>query len=171
MKSLSYLIRNCVAAHGHVVIKRLAAMGIRDHSSAPRLPRQNGHAGSLIGLIQTECLDLHRRVRRFPTCCESLPPMPSIHRTANTFPWTRIGLVIDRSSDLVSWLSTKPPSCATNTASRSIQQGHPAEEVESLVRWDEQHFARRDVLWQRTIGNVQSPQQPFSLPRRTARRQ
>ena len=36
---------------------RLAAMGIRDHPTAPRSPWQNGHAERLIGSIRRECLD------------------------------------------------------------------------------------------------------------------
>src|SRR6266404_3619736 len=32
-------------------------MGIRDQPTAPRLPRQNGHAKTLIGSIRRECLD------------------------------------------------------------------------------------------------------------------
>jgi transposase InsO family protein len=52
-----YLIRDRDASYGQVVAKRLAAMGIRDHSTAPRSPWQNGHAERLIGSICRECLD------------------------------------------------------------------------------------------------------------------
>jgi len=52
-----YLIRDRDAAYGHVVTRRLAAMGIRDRSTAPRSPWQNGHAERLIGSIRRECLD------------------------------------------------------------------------------------------------------------------
>jgi transposase InsO family protein len=44
-------------AYGQAVTKRLAAMGIRDHPTAPRSPWQNGHAERLIGSIRRECLD------------------------------------------------------------------------------------------------------------------
>ena len=51
------LIRDRDASYGHAVTRRLAAMGIRDHPSAPRSPWQNGHAERLIGSIRRECLD------------------------------------------------------------------------------------------------------------------
>jgi transposase InsO family protein len=52
-----YLIRDRDASYGHAVTRRLAAMGIRDHPTAPRSPWQNGHAERLIGSIRRECLD------------------------------------------------------------------------------------------------------------------
>jgi len=52
-----HLIRDRDAAFGHAVTKRLSAMGIRDHPTAPRSPWQNGHAERLIGSIRRECLD------------------------------------------------------------------------------------------------------------------
>jgi transposase InsO family protein len=52
-----YLIQDRDASYGQAVTKRLAAMGIRDHPTAPRSPWQNGHAERLIGSIRRECLD------------------------------------------------------------------------------------------------------------------
>ena len=52
-----YLIRDRDGSYGHAVTGRLAAMGIRDHPTAPRSPWQNGHAERLIGSIRRECLD------------------------------------------------------------------------------------------------------------------
>jgi transposase InsO family protein len=52
-----YLIRDRDGSYGHVVTRRLAAMGIRDHPTAPRSPWQNGHAERLIGSIRRECLN------------------------------------------------------------------------------------------------------------------
>ncbi len=52
-----YLTRDRDASFGQVVAKRLAAMGIRDHPTAPRSPWQNGHAERLIGSIRRQCLD------------------------------------------------------------------------------------------------------------------
>jgi transposase InsO family protein len=52
-----YLIRDRDGSYGHSVTRRLAAMGIRDHPTAPRSPWQNGHAERLIGSIRRECLD------------------------------------------------------------------------------------------------------------------
>jgi transposase InsO family protein len=47
-----YLIRDRDASYGQAVTKCLAAMGIRDHPTAPRSPWQNGHAERLIGSIR-----------------------------------------------------------------------------------------------------------------------
>ena len=52
-----HLIRDRDRSYGHAVTRRLAAMGIRDHPTAPRSPWQNGHAERLIGSIRRECLD------------------------------------------------------------------------------------------------------------------
>ena len=52
-----YMIRDRDGCYGQAVTKRLAAMGIRDHPTAPRSPWQNGHAERLIGSIRRECLD------------------------------------------------------------------------------------------------------------------
>jgi transposase InsO family protein len=52
-----HLIRDRDTCFSHVVTRRLAAMGIRDHPIAPRSPWQNGHAERLIGSIRRECLD------------------------------------------------------------------------------------------------------------------
>jgi transposase InsO family protein len=52
-----YLARDRDGSYGHAVTRRLAAMGIRDHPTAPRSPWQNGHAERLIGSIRRECLD------------------------------------------------------------------------------------------------------------------
>ena len=52
-----HLIRDRDASYGQAVTKRLAAMGIRDHPTAPKSPWQNGHAERLIGSIRRECLD------------------------------------------------------------------------------------------------------------------
>jgi transposase InsO family protein len=55
--SPEHLIRDRDASYGHVVTRRLAAMGIRDHPTASRSPWQNGHAERLIGSIRRECLN------------------------------------------------------------------------------------------------------------------
>ena len=52
-----YLIRDRDGSYGHAVTRRLAAMAIRDHPTAPRSPWQNGHGERLIGSIRQECLD------------------------------------------------------------------------------------------------------------------
>jgi transposase InsO family protein len=55
--TISSATRDRDASYGHAVTGRLAAMGIRDHPTAPRSPWQNGHYGRLIGSIRRECLD------------------------------------------------------------------------------------------------------------------
>jgi transposase InsO family protein len=51
------LIRDRDAVYGAAVIRRLTAMGIRDHPIAACAPWQNGFAERLIGSIRRECLD------------------------------------------------------------------------------------------------------------------
>ena len=52
-----YLIRDRDAVYGAAFKKRIHAMGIRDHPTAPRSPWQNPYAERLIGSIRRECLD------------------------------------------------------------------------------------------------------------------
>ena len=52
-----YLIRDRDRAFGPAYIRRVRAMGIRDHPTAPRSPWQNGHAERVIGSIRRDCLD------------------------------------------------------------------------------------------------------------------
>jgi transposase InsO family protein len=69
-----HLIRDRDAVYGGVFTKRLSAMGIRDHPTAPRSPWQNPYAERLIGSIRRESLDhlvvtgeahLRRTLRRY----------------------------------------------------------------------------------------------------------
>jgi hypothetical protein len=52
-----HLIRDRDAVYSAVFLKRLSAMGIRDHPTASRSPWQNPHAERLIGSIRREILD------------------------------------------------------------------------------------------------------------------
>jgi transposase InsO family protein len=52
-----HLIRDRDGTFGPAYIRRVRAMGIRDHPTAPRSPWQNGHVERLIGSIRRECLD------------------------------------------------------------------------------------------------------------------
>jgi transposase InsO family protein len=52
-----HLVRDRDRSYGAFVRRRLEAMGIRDHPTAPRSPWQNGHVERLIGSIRRECLD------------------------------------------------------------------------------------------------------------------
>jgi transposase InsO family protein len=52
-----YLVRDRDRAYGQVFIRRVAAMGIRDHPISARSPWQNGYAERVIGSIRQDCLD------------------------------------------------------------------------------------------------------------------
>lgn len=56
-KPPEYLIRDNDGIFGVFFTRRVRAMGIRDHPTAPRSPWQNGYAERLIGSIRRECLD------------------------------------------------------------------------------------------------------------------
>ena len=77
-----YMIRDRDASYGHAVTKRLAAMGIRDHPTAPRSPWQNGHAERLIGSIPPGMPRSHRRPRRDPAA----PGPRRLRRLLQQFP-------------------------------------------------------------------------------------
>ena len=50
-----HLIRDRDGALGPVYVRRIRAMGIRYHPTAPRSPWQKGHVERLIGSIRREC--------------------------------------------------------------------------------------------------------------------
>ena len=52
-----YLVRDRDAVYGHVVRRRLRALGIRDRPTAPRSPWQNAYVERLIGSVRRECID------------------------------------------------------------------------------------------------------------------
>ena len=52
-----HLIRDRDGSFGPAYTRRIRAMGIRDHPTAPRSPWQNGHVERLIGSIRRKCLD------------------------------------------------------------------------------------------------------------------
>jgi transposase InsO family protein len=52
-----HLIRDRYGAFGPAYTRRIRSMEIRDHSTAPRSPWQNGHVERLIGSIRRESLD------------------------------------------------------------------------------------------------------------------
>ena len=52
-----HLIRDRDGAFGPTYTRRIRAMRIRDHPTAPRSPWQNGHVERLIGSIRRESLD------------------------------------------------------------------------------------------------------------------
>lgn len=79
-----YLMRDRDGAYGEAFVRRVSAMGIRDHSTSARSPWENGHAERLIGSIRRDCLD-HVVVlgERHPAVCPTL--MPSFSNS----PWIR----------------------------------------------------------------------------------
>jgi len=52
-----YLVRDRDAVYGHVVKRRLRALGIWDRPTAPRSPWQNAYVERLIGSVRRECID------------------------------------------------------------------------------------------------------------------
>lgn len=52
-----HLIRDRDGSFGPAYIRRIRAMGVRDHPTAPRSPWEKGHVERLIGSIRRECLD------------------------------------------------------------------------------------------------------------------
>ena len=84
-----YLIRDRDGVYGVVFHKRLSAMGIRDHPTAPRSPWQNPHAERLIGSIRREILDhvavlgaahLRRILARYATYYNQAPTHWSLRK-------------------------------------------------------------------------------------------
>lgn len=82
-----HLIRDHDGVHGAAFKKRLRAMGIRDHPTAPRSPWQNPFAERLIGSIRRECLDhivvmgrgrLRRILKAYATYCNQARPHRSL---------------------------------------------------------------------------------------------
>jgi len=59
-----HLLRDRDGAFGPAYTRRIRAMRIRDHPTAPRSPWQNGHVERFIGSIRRESLDLPVGVRR-----------------------------------------------------------------------------------------------------------
>ncbi len=53
----TYLVRDNDKTYGHVFLRRVMAMGIRDRPISARSPWQNGHMERLIGTLRRECLD------------------------------------------------------------------------------------------------------------------
>jgi transposase InsO family protein len=86
-----YLLRDRDRSYGTAVRRRLQAMGIRDHPTAPRSPWQNGHVERLIGSIRHECLDhivvigeasLRRTLKAYARYYNELRTHRSLHKDA-----------------------------------------------------------------------------------------
>jgi transposase InsO family protein len=85
-----HLIRDRDGAFGPAYTRRIRAMGIRDHPTAPRSPWQNGHVERLIGSIRRESIDQLHCVRR-----SAFAPYPQDYASYTTrsgliFHWTRM---------------------------------------------------------------------------------
>jgi transposase InsO family protein len=95
-----YLLRDRDGVYGHIVRRRLVAMGIRDRPKMARSPWQNGYVERLIGSIRRECLDhvivfgedhlrrilklyadYHNRVRTHLSLDKDAPLPRIVHRT------------------------------------------------------------------------------------------
>jgi transposase InsO family protein len=85
-----HLIRDRDAAFGTAYTRRIRAMGIRDHPTAPRSPWQNGHVERLIGSLRRECLD-HVVVFVRRSCVVCLRPTLRITtRSGHTSHWIKM---------------------------------------------------------------------------------
>jgi transposase InsO family protein len=101
-----YMLRDRDRSYGSIVRRRLHAMGIRDHPTAPRSPWQNGHVERLIGSIRRECLDhivvmgeasLRRTLKGYARYYNEVRTHRSLHKDApQTRPVQFIGLILSR---------------------------------------------------------------------------
>jgi transposase InsO family protein len=101
-----YLVRDRDAVYGHVVRRRLRALGIRDRPTAPRSPWQNAYVERLIGSIRRECLD-HMIVlgeHIFGGSCRFM--LATTTRLARTCRWARMPRSADQSNGLAASLSS-----------------------------------------------------------------
>ena len=53
----TYLLSDNDGSYGHVLMRRVSAMGIRDRPISPQSPWQNGYAERLIGTLRRDCVD------------------------------------------------------------------------------------------------------------------
>jgi Integrase core domain len=101
-----HLIRDRDGAFGPVYVRRIRAMGIRDHPVTARSPRENGHVERLIGSIRRECLDqvvvfgeahLRRILKTYAAYYNRVRTHLSLDKDAPNFrPVQRIGKVVAR---------------------------------------------------------------------------
>jgi transposase InsO family protein len=86
-----YLLRDRDRSYGAIVHRRLRAMGIRDHPTAPRSPWQNGYVERLIGSIRRECFDhivvmgeasLRRTLKAYASYYNEVRTHRSLHKDA-----------------------------------------------------------------------------------------
>jgi transposase InsO family protein len=99
-----HLIRDRDGAFGPVYVRRIRAMGIRDHPVTARSPWQNGHVERLIGSIRRECLDhvvvfgeahLRRILKTYAAYYNRVRTHLSLDKDAPNFrPVQRIGKVV-----------------------------------------------------------------------------
>ena len=89
-----HLIRDRDGAYGFVYTRRIRAMRIRDHPTAPCSPWQNGHVERLIGSIRHESLDhlivfdeaqLRRVLRDYASYYNHVRTHLSLHKDAPDF--------------------------------------------------------------------------------------
>ena len=89
-----HLLRDRDRAFGLAYTRRIRAIGIRDHPTAPRSPRQNGHVERLIGSIRRESLDhlvvfgeadLRRILKAYASYCNAVRTHLSLDKDVPEF--------------------------------------------------------------------------------------
>jgi transposase InsO family protein len=89
-----HLLRDRDGSFGPAYTRRIRAMGIRDHPTAPCSPWQNGHVERMIGSIRRECLDhlvvfgeadLRRVLKSYASYYNSVRTHLSLHKNAPLF--------------------------------------------------------------------------------------
>jgi transposase InsO family protein len=89
-----HLIRDRDGSFGAAYVRRIRAMGIRDHPTAARSPWQNGHVERLIGSIRRESLDhlivfgephLRRILKRYASYYNEVRTHLSLNKDAPSF--------------------------------------------------------------------------------------
>ena len=156
-KRLAGSMRQSISFHdrdqpyGDVFTRRVRSMGIREQPTAPRSPRQNGHAERLIASIRRECLD-HVVVFGERHLRHLLRSYMQYYNDART----HLSLSKDAPEDLPRRCSARP--VATILCNHSPRQG----------RCEKGHAMARHILAERQMTKPSTPAHAISTNRQSA---